>query len=631
MGLLNPGALIFASLYIILVLLYLWERIRRRVEIPSLLLWQTVADDVVQARKFRPDLLFFLQVLLLAALIAGLARPYLSDGRPITTARRHVYILDTSASMQAREGRTTRFEAARTELRHRLEALPVADEVMLITAAARPETIADFTRDRSTLLRALEDTVPTDTGTELELALAVAAGARQRTDALTDVVVFSDQSASHLSPRWRDEATLVPFGESDANLAITGLQIFQGRFQDARAARANVVVQNFSHREGHGMLTVRLNDTPVTQTGFSIPPRDVRAFLVPSFPGSGRVVAQLDAQIDGDDALAADNVALGWIRPLALTRVLLVSLATPLVDELTTVARATAGLQLTTLTPEAYAAQAKTAGFGNYDVVIFHRVVADTAPATAALYIYPPPDNPLFAIGGDVHGVEVLDWNDQHEAVGALRPLATMPIQHARVILPAEWHEPLLLSRTLEREFPLALAGEQHGHRVACIAFDLEAERLLSSDNVSFLLFFLNLVNWLAPPPVDVTTTTTGSVLPLAGLPSLPTTAVDPHGRHLALGDGTHASLEALTAGEYRISTDGTTRTVYANFFDPVESDIGRGDNEPLVRTAATTSQPEKTARPAAGAEFGWWLVAAGAALLLSEWMVAMRRAERAA
>jgi len=629
MGLLNPGALIFAALFAVLVLLYLWERIRRQLEVPSLLLWQAVHEDVVQARKFRPDWLFLLQLLLLAALVFGLARPYLSDGRAAAAARRHVFILDTSASMQAREGRGTRFEAARQALRARIDTLPAGDQVMLMTAAAHPETVVDFTGDHAALLRALEAVEPTDSGTNLDLALAVAAGARQRGDAATEMQLFTDVPTNELPARWRAEAeagrlSVNHFGATDSNLAITGLQIFQGRFQEPTAASANIVVQNFSHQPGHGVLTVSLDATPLMRTGFSIPPRDVRAFGVPSFPGPGRVVAQIEAQAGGDDALPADNTALGWLRPLATTRVLLVSAATPLAGDLETVAHATAGWQLSEVTPDDYDPTMAASA----DVVIFHRFVPPLAPASPALYIDPPAHNPLFAVAGDVHGVEVLDWNDRHPAVGDLRPLAALPIQSARVILPAEWQEPLLLSRTAEREFPLAFAGTRHGHRLACIAFDLEAERLLSSDNVNFLLFFLNLVSWLAPGPADVTTVTTGTIVPLTALPAAPATVIDPRGRRYALGDGRHASLEALTAGEYRLQAGGVTRTVYANLFDPAESDIGRrAKASPAGRAAKPkASAGAVQAAPRPGAEFGWWLFAAAAALLLVEWAAAMRR-----
>jgi NADH-quinone oxidoreductase subunit M len=70
-------------------------------------------------------------------------------------------------------------------------------------------------------------------------------------------------------------------------------------------------------------------------------------------------------------------------------------------------------------------------------------------------------------------------------------PLAALPLQRARILSPPPWSEVLLWSRTPEREFPLAFAGEDQGHRVACITFNLESERLLSSDSINLFLFFI--------------------------------------------------------------------------------------------------------------------------------------------
>jgi hypothetical protein len=624
-GVLNPGGLLFTSLYAILVLLYLWERIRRRVEVPSLLLWQEVNEDLVQARKFRPDLLFLLQLLLLTGLIGGLARPYLagagSSGAPV----RHIFLMDTSASMQAREGADTRFEQARAELMRRLGGLSPNDEVMLIAAAARPEVLSDFTRDRDLLRRLVAGLEATETGTDLELALAVAAGAQQRVDTASEIQVFSDLPADQLPPRWRElvasgQIDLVSVGETDHNLAITGLQIHQGRFQGASAVRASVVVQNFSHREGHGVLTVRLGEDRVMQTGFSIPARDVRSFLVPRFAGAGLVVASLDA----GDALAADDVAFGWIRPLRVLRVLLVSADTPLAREMEAVARVTPGLQLTRLSPDAYDSPA----LAGIDVAVFHRFVPLAAPPAPALYIAPPPGNSLLPVAAEIGDVEVLDWNEQHEALGSLRPLAAMPIRRAQVILPGEERVPLLLARTPEREFALAFASEKHGLRSATIAFDLESEQLLRSDNVGFLLFLLNLLSWLAPDAHEVSTVATGSVVALSGLPPQPATVTDPKGRRIPLGGGRRATLEPFFVGEYRVRVDGVARTLYANFFDPDESDIGRAGRKGKAAAGGTAKSPERRAESrsaASGSEFGRWLLALAVGLFVLEWAVAMR------
>jgi len=615
MGFVEPLALLFAGLYGVLILFYLWERWRRRVTVPSLLLWEAVREDTIRARRFRPDLLFVLQLLLLTCLIVGLARPYVQGEGSALAGGRHIFVLDTSASMQTRESRSTRFEQARDQALKVLNGLHADDEVMLIAAAHAPQVLVGFTWDHQAIAQALAHAEPTDAGADISLALAFTENARQRSDLPTAVDVFTDMPRSQLPLAVREQATVYQVGESDDNLAIEALQIFQGRFQDFSRARAYVLVHNFAHREGHGFLTVQLEDQVVHRSGFTIPPRDAKGFVIHDFPGSGRVVAHLDV----NDALAADNTAWGWIRPLTPVRVLLVSPASPLTEELRELTAATPALQLAVVEPGRFTAE----DAAHADLVIFHRVVPNEMPPVNALFIYPPKDNRLFPVAADATDIEVLDWNTHHAALQSLRPLAALPLQRARVSDPPSWSQVLLWSRTLEREFPLAWAGDHGGHRVACITFDLEAERLLSSDNVNFFLFFMNLLGWLTPESRAAVVVNTGDVQSIDAPLPLPVQVLDPRGRRAAL-PADQMTIEPLFAGVYQLSFDSTRRTLLANFFDPVESDIGRGSREPLA-VAAVRPPTVRSQENLPGSEYGRWLYYAAAALFLIEWLVARR------
>ncbi len=615
----EPLALLFAGLYGVLVWFYLWERWRRRVEVPALLLWEDVREDAIRVRRFRPDLLFILQLLLLSCLILGLARPYVSGGPGTRVHGRHILVLDTSASMQARELRQSRFEQARAQALELLRGLDPEEEVMLITAAPAPEVLMGFSRDHAAVATVLAHLTPTDTGCDLALALAYADSARQRSDTPTEVDVFTDIPRRQLPQSVRDQARVFQVGETDENIGIEALQIFQGRFEDFRHARAYVLVENFGHREGHGFLTVRLEDQIVNRNGFTLAPRQSRGFLVHGFPGPGHVVAQLEVA----DALAADNLAFGWIRPVPPLHLLLVSPASPLIGDLRELAAATPGLQLTVADANAFSSeQARQA-----DVVIFNRYVPDTMPPANALYIYPPRQNRFFPSTADAEGIEVLDWNAHHPVLQSLRPLAALPLRHARVLTPPPWSDVLLWSRNLDREFPLAFAGEDDGHRLACITFDLESERLLSSDNLNLFLFFMNLLGWLAPSRDDVAVVNTGAVAALDDLPGGPVRIQDPQGKVDLLGAG-QRTLQPRFAGEYRITVDGTRRRLLANFFDPLESDIGRSGKEPPL--PAEPAMASAGAPPATGdasrREYGTWMYYAAATLFLLEWAAAWRR-----
>lgn len=618
MSFLDPLALLFAGLYGVLVLFYLWERWRRRITVPSLLLWQEVREDVLRVRRFRPDLLFLLQVLLLTCLILGLAGPYVRAGDGRQLSGRHIFVLDTTASMQAREGRRTRFDDARDQALNLLRTLPDDAEVMLVSAAHAAEVLVNFTRDHGAIAEALERAAPTDTAGDLAVALASVDRARQRNDVPTQVEVLTDIPRRQLPESMRDRVAVFQTGESDDNLGIEALQVFQGRFQDYRRARAYVLVENFAHREGHGFLTVRLQDQVVNRSGFTIPARQSKGFLVHGFPGPGRVVAQLEV----GDALAADNTAFGWIRPVEPVRVLVVSPPSPLLDDLRDLAAATAALQLTSMTPDEFRAGAADAA----DLVIFHRFVPPSQTVKNVLYIYPPAQNPLFPADADAERIEVVDWNARHPALRSLQPLAALPLRRARVLSPPPWSEVLLWSRTADREFPLAFAGEEHGRRMACIAFDLESERLLSNDNLNLFLFFMNVLGWLAPDGGDARVVRTGSVESFDDLSRTPVRLRDPHGDVSILPAG-RVVVQPLFAGEYQLRSNGTVRTLLANFFEPSESDIGRGSKEPPAFPSLPPARRVSAPAEAMRRDYRPWLYWAALILFLIEWGAARRLA----
>jgi hypothetical protein len=613
MAFINPGAWLFGALIAVLVALYLWERARRRVDVPSLLLWQVIPDAIVRTSRFRPDWLFVLQCLLLISLIAGLADPYLR-ARPGTLGpARAVFVLDLSASMQAREARDTRFDLARSALRQRIAALGDDDEVMLIGAAHRPRVAAAFTRDHAEVLRRLAALQPVDARANLDAALSIATRAADVPDHPATIELFTDTPRDQLAPQWRDRVGLFQIGETDDNLAIEGLQVAQGRFQDYRDAKAYVAVRNFAHREAHGVLTLQIDDTVFSRRGFSLAPRSVGDFPLQELPAPGVLRASLEV----DDALAADNLAYAYVRPLRPLRLLAVTESAALQGELQRIAGATPNLHI------AFVAPADYRGAVGADVVVFHRVAPPFPPDAASLYIAPDGPASPFAVRGAFTSVPILDWNARHAVLAGLRPELPFALAAAQDIDVPVWADPILTARADGREIALAAVGERDGHRRAALAFDLASETLLRADHVNLLLVFLNLLDWLAPADDAVHIVRTGDVEVVDHLPALPRRIVDPHGQESTLPPDTSASIDAEYAGEYRVAADGTSVRVFANFIDAEESDIGRA-------TQSTSAAPAPHAgagaaqRPLRG--IGSWLYAAAAALLLLEWFAARRR-----
>ena len=151
-----------------------------------------------------------------------------------------------------------------------------------------------------------------------------------------------------------------------------------------------------------------------------------------------------------------------------------------------------------------------------------------------------------------------------------------------------------MLGATARGAFPLLVAGERDGRRVACLGADL-AGPLVSSDDVPFLLLLLSTLRWLEEPPGGAALLVETGVPVLAG-PG----AAEFHGPGLHVA-GDPPVLLAERTGVYRVGA----RVVLANLFDDRESDIGReggGEWPATVRPAAAGTAG--TARR----ELGRWL-----------------------
>lgn len=613
MAFVHPAAWALGSLVAVLIALYLWERSRRRIDVPSLLLWRVVPDAVIRTNRFRPDWLFVLQCLLLGLLVAGLADPYLRDRPSRAESARVVFVLDASASMQAREGRDSRFDLARAAIQRRIATLGSDDELMLIAAGQHPTVAATFSHDHGDVLQRLAALEPADTGANLDAALAVAGRAAEQAERPATVELYTDTPRDELGAEWRDRIGVMQIGETDDNLAIEGMQVTQGRFQDYRDARAYVAVHNFAHREAHGVLTLHIDDALLSRQGFTLAPRSVGGFPLGALPAPGVLRASLEV----DDALAADNSAWAYIRPTRALHVLAVTDSETLRSELSRIAAATPNLQFTVVSPAAYQ-DAQGA-----DVVLFHRFAPAPPADAAALYIAPEGDTSPFPTRGAFDGVPVLDWNEHHPVLAGVRPELPFALTTARDITVPAWAEVLISSRAAGKELALAAAGEQQGRRRAALAFDLDRDNLLSTDHVNLLLLFLNTLDWLAPGEDGVRVVRTGEVEVVDRLPAQPRRIVDPRGHEFVAPADASVALETPYSGEYRVAADDTTVRVFANFIDANESDIGR------ARQGSSSAPPPQAAASAAHHPRGFstWLYAAAAALMLLEWFAARRNA----
>lgn len=614
MGLLAPYGLAALAFLGVLVFLHLRRRQQRELEVSSLLLWQAVRDEPRRGR-FRPSLLFALQVALLGALGLAVARPYWEERAAAVTNARTVLVFDVSASMQASEGGERRFDQARRKAGEVLASLDRNVEVMMIAVAAHPRVVVSFTRDRSALARALEALEPNDGPTRLSLGVELARSTASGGGSL-EIDVFTDlpSEAIGFSPSAGERLRYFRFGRSDDNVALAAVRVYQNPFQDPHEARGYVLVKNYAHEPKDLTLHVTLASRPVLDDTLHLGGRESRVVAIPKLGDSGR----LEAWLDVSDALAVDNRALAFVRPARRIRVLAVTDNAAVRSDLAALARAVPTLDVRTVAPQEF----RNDDSAGADVAIFHAFVPADPPAVNALYSYPPPGNDfLRSATRDVVGAQILDWNDADPILHDLRYVEALPLDRARLLELPAWAHTLIASRAEGREFPLAFAGETAGRRVVCFGFDLGGQSLVKSENLSLLLLMLNALRWLTPPdpnaPVQVDV---GDSYREALSAPLPLTVVTPDGRTENRPAKQQVSLEISRAGEYRLAAGSEQRTVYANLFDADESDVGREKGPGEETLQGTAAESGAIVAATLLHELGRALLVAGLLLGLVEW-----------
>lgn len=618
MGFSYPQGLASLGFLAVLVWLYLRERHQREMEVPSLLLWQAVREEVRRSR-FRPDLLFLLQAALLAALGLGMAKPYWTKWVAPAIGTRAVLVFDTSASMQTFENGERRFDQARRKAREFLAGLDSASEVMVIAVDVQPRVLLALTRDRQMVDRAVEALEPADGPSRLALGIQLARSARGPDGAALEIAVFTDLARAELTVPLGAGETLhyFRFGRTDDNVAVSAFRVTQSPFQEPGEARAHALVKNYSRREKEAELHVTLAGREILRERFRLGPREGRALPIRALSQAGR----LEARIDVSDALTVDNSALAYVSPLRRVRLLAVSSSPDLAADLREIAKAISAVELREAHPEDFRAE----DLATTDVAIFHGFVPSGRLASNALFLYPPTQNPLFPAEREVLDAQILDWNERDAILRNLRYVEALPLRQARLIRLPSWAHTLITSRAGTEEFPLAFAGEVEGRRVICFAFDLAGRPMRKSENLSLLLLVLNALKWLTPPdpawPVQVDVGERYRDTLAAPVSAVVT---DPAGITERRPPLRELAVDVTRHGEYRITLGAETRTIYGNLFDPEESDIGREgpESEERIEGESGAGIPGPPPR----SDLSGWLYGTALGLLFLEWVIATRR-----
>lgn len=578
MSFLEPANLGWLALMPVLLALYLMKLRRREVQVTASFLWrkaakQTRVDSFFQ--RLRVNIFLLLQLLILGALVAGLARPYtLAPGQ---LAGQVLLLVDCSASMGASHEGSTRFEAARQKARQLVRQAPRGAELMLVALGAQARVLVPFTADRSRLLDELDRLQPQDTEADLAavrpLAMSVTLSKPQ-----AEILLLGDSlPPGTMAPNLR----FVGFGEAGRNLAISAFQVFEREGK----RQAFVSISSYSPQAESVTLLLYQGKTLLFTKVLQVAAGSRRTLTLP-VPGSEPEPYEL--RLKDDDDLKADNRFWSLAPRQQVQRVQLVGPVSRFVEK-AFVAQPRVRVQRV---PEPQGTPSLT--------------VWATAPDKL------PPGTHVVLSGwdaGGLTGAEPLVWED-HPLVRGL------PLERG---LAGGRHKLSVTGETLATAGgqPALLLLRRDDSQAVVFAFDLNLSDLVLSP--AFPMLVARILEQLVAGALDTAAEALVAGQELSVRSAVPIELVDPTGKvnTLTPRQGRCSTLDTTRAGLYQLRSEGQSRDLAVNLVSATESALAAAPADVSGTLAGATSQS-----PSMLEEYWQELALAALLVLLLEWFL---------
>lgn len=319
---LNPIFLSLLSLEIIVILLYLIKPKRLKLKVSSLLLWERVLREEPLGRWFRKlpkNLLLLLQILTILFLVLFLSKPILSFqggvGNPV------VIILDSSASMGARDIVPSRFEKAKMEIirlskeiRNKMSLVVSKDKPVILVSSGKAEDIEKALNKEELFLG------------EGSLNHAITYVENLFKNPNYEIHIFTDGGEYIDIPKDTVHKYHVHvIGKDSNNVGIIDGRVFQ---KNNKESQIFLKVGNFSKSNKSFNLKILKDNRTIITTNVTFSPQEIKnlSFDLPL------LVGKIEATLEVKDDLLEDNKAYFYV-PTFSPKVLVITMGNPFLEK----------------------------------------------------------------------------------------------------------------------------------------------------------------------------------------------------------------------------------------------------------------------------------------------------------
>jgi hypothetical protein len=595
---------LFTAAGAVVTALYLLDRSRRKVSVPTLKFWNEAKRPVESTSRRRirqwPSLL--LQLISILLLLAALSQ--LRLGRRENMSADHVLILDTSSWMAARSGRTNMMEQARTLALDYVRSVPAPDRVMVVYANALATPATAFETDRRKVAAALRNAQPSDSALDLGAAFEFARRLQTRGASRPGEIIFAGSARTAAM-----DETIVP----PANLRLlevktlpenVGLRKIGLRHSDSEADLWQIYVslKNYGRMDRDAELALNFAGAPVGSKKMRL---KAGAEVEAAFSYRTRAAGPLTTEVRAPgDTFAPDNSSTLELPALPETPI---TVCSPEPSQLKALIEAHPSIKVT------YKLPGQCMGPVKEGIVILDRFTPPWKPETHAVYIEPSGAASPVPVRAPGSNVTLERWDLTHPVGEGLRTRGLV-IASTQIFAPAAGDRVVAESSA----GPVVVARDG-ARKIVVLGF--APMRSAMRYELSTPLLFANILRWMAPDNFRSWELFAGSV----GSVSVPLTSES---------EGATAQVIAADGRSLPFTVQGRTLRFFAG--QPGTVRVIAGSREQVhsltlpavadgVWDAPATVRrgvPRAATQSSSSRDIWYWLALLGGLGLLAEWLL---------
>jgi len=584
------------------IALYLLDRSKRRQVVATLRFWGAADSrtEMKHRKRIQQPWSLLLQLLSLLFLLIALAGPRLGTD---DAGRDHVLILDTSAWMGARTGRTTLLDESRAAALAYVKALPSHDRVMFVRADALATPVTAFESDRQVLNDAIRQSQPGASALNLPQALEFAQRAQTLQARHAGEIVFAG-------------AARVPENEAALSAVPANLRILpvNGALENVGLRKVGlrrspsaadtwdifVSVRNYGLKPRAVGLELQFGGAPAGSKSFSLSPGEEQQA---TFAYRTHAAGYLEARLNSRDAFPQDDRAVVELPSEKPLRVVVYSTEPELLKPLISSNQVDAVFE----SPAKYDPQVKA------DIVILDRFAPPTRPKASSIWIEPPAAGSPIPVKGTKAGIKLDAWRTDMPLGAGLRTKDVL-LASAETFTLAPGDIPVAEST----EGPLIVA-RPGSSKIVVLGFHPVKSSM--KYELATPLLFANTLRWMAPDVFrtrEVQAGTVGTVnVPIErGTDPSTVRVITEDNRPLPFTiEDNELRFFSGAPGTVRVLT-GTTELVYSQTLPDVAESLWRPPS------AVHKGIPRSTGNTVSTTDIWPWFAVLGALGLLLDWLL---------